>query len=73
MPELVLEGIPCANFPSDWQIEGSNVLQKRNTNGTVVSGQRRVANPFPINLDKKGYPTRAVQLGPRSIIHIVGR
>ena len=62
--ELEREGIPSANFPSDWQIEGTNVLRKRNMNGTIISGQRRVTNPFPINLDRKGHPTKTVQLGP---------
>ncbi|KAF8972746.1 hypothetical protein BDZ97DRAFT_854887 [Flammula alnicola] len=69
---LDFEGMPPPRFPSDWQLNDSNagVLRKRLSNGAVVGSHRRVTNPFPIELDKKGHPTRAVQLGPRSIVHV---
>jgi hypothetical protein len=68
--QLDVEAMPPPNFPSDWQIEGNGVLKKRNLNGGIATGHRRVANPFPVSLDRKGHPTRAVQTGPKSIIHI---
>ncbi|KAJ3504361.1 hypothetical protein NLJ89_g7971 [Agrocybe chaxingu] len=68
--ELDFEGMPPPRFPSDWQIGAPGVLKKRNLNGPVGGGHRRVANPFPISLDHKGHPTRAVQLGPKSIVHV---
>ncbi|KAF9528950.1 hypothetical protein CPB83DRAFT_291153 [Crepidotus variabilis] len=70
LAEFIPEGIPPPNFPSDWQIDGPNVLRKRTHNGSIVGTQRRVANPFPISLDRKGQPTSAVQLGPRTLIRL---
>jgi len=63
--ELDFEGMPPPTFTSDWQLQGSStgLLKKRNQN--VV---RR--NAGPIDLDRKGHPKRAVQLGPRNIIRI---
>ncbi|KAF8159345.1 hypothetical protein B0H34DRAFT_796602 [Crassisporium funariophilum] len=70
--ELDIEGMPSARFPSDWQLNRSEagVLKKRSLNGPGMNTQRRVANPFPIDLDRKGHPTRAVQLGPKSLVHL---
>ena len=62
-------GIPQATFPSDWQIE-PGVLKKRIVNGSLVGTQKRVSGVFPISLDRKGHPTKAVQLGPKSLVHV---
>lgn len=62
-------GIPPPTFPSDWQIE-PGVLKKRTVNGTLVGTQRRVGGVFPLSLDRKGHPTKAVQLGPKSLVHV---
>jgi len=63
--------MPPPNFPSDWHLS-PGVLKKRNVNGILVSGHRRVANPISkaLSLDKKGHPTTAVQLGPKALIRI---
>ncbi|KAF8902416.1 hypothetical protein CPB84DRAFT_863139 [Gymnopilus junonius] len=63
--ELDFDGMPPPTFASDWQLQGSSggLLRKRNPNAI-----RR--NAGPIDLDRKGYPTRPIQLGPRNIIRI---
>ncbi|KIM39679.1 hypothetical protein M413DRAFT_447137 [Hebeloma cylindrosporum] len=66
---LDFAGIAPPTFPSDWKIE-PGVLRKRTVNGTLVGTQRRVGGVFPISLDRKGHPTKAVQLGPKSIVHV---
>jgi len=59
---LDMEGMPPPRFPSDWQLN-KNCGVKRGLNP-------RLTNTFPIALDHKGRPTKAVQLGPRSLIRI---
>ncbi|KDR80841.1 hypothetical protein GALMADRAFT_1111130 [Galerina marginata CBS 339.88] len=68
--KLDFEGMPPPNFPSDWQLNGPNagVLKKHNVN--VSRHTPGIFPRFPIDLDRKGRPTKAVQLGPRSIVHV---
>ncbi|KAF5316292.1 hypothetical protein D9619_006218 [Psilocybe cf. subviscida] len=71
--ELNFEGLPNIDFPSEWKFERAGaVLKKRTSNGMIASNHRRVTNPLPnpLQLDKKGHPTRAVQLGPRNSIRL---
>jgi len=60
---LDMEGMPPPGFPSDWQLNKVNCGVKRGLNP-------RLTNTFPIALDRRGRPTKAVQLGPQSLIHI---
>lgn len=57
---LDMEGMPPPGFPSDWQL---NKVIKRGLNP-------RLTNTFPIALDRRGRPTKAVQLGPQSLLRI---
>ena len=70
--ELDFEGMPPPKSASDWQFDGSvnGSLKRRVPNGVIAPSHRRVANSFPIDLDRKGRPTKTVQLGPRSTIPI---
>lgn len=71
--ELNFEGLPNIDFPSEWKFERAGaILKKRTSNGMIASNHRRVTNPMPnpLQLDKKGHPTRAVQLGPRTSIRL---
>jgi hypothetical protein len=60
---LDMEGMPPPRFPSDWQLNKTSYGERRGLNP-------RVTNTFPITLDHKGRPTKAVQLGPQSLIHV---
>lgn len=68
--DLDMRGMPPPKFPSDWQLNKPNcgALKKRNLNDSAA--YQRNTNMFPIDLDHKGRPTKAVQLGPRPLIHI---
>jgi hypothetical protein len=71
--ELDFEGLPNIDFPSEWKFERAGaVLRKRTSNGMIASNHRRVTNPMPnpLQLDRKGHPTKAVQLGPRNSIRL---
>ena len=61
-----MEGMPPPKFLSDWQLNKPNygAMKKRSAND---AHQRPT---FPIDLDRKGRPTRAVKIGPRSLIRI---
>lgn len=60
---LDMEGMPPPRFPSEWQLNKAN-------HGTKRSLNPRGTNTFPISLDHKGRPTKAVQLGPHSLIRV---
>lgn len=68
--DLDMEGMPPPRFPSDWQLNKPNygAVKKRSLNDSVT--YQRATNTFPIDLDRKGRPTRAVQIGPRQMIHV---
>lgn len=68
--DLDMEGMPPPKFPSEWQLNKPNhgALRKRNLNDTV--GHRPGTNTFPIDLDRKGHPTKAVQLGPLGRVYV---
>lgn len=68
--DLDMEGMPPPKFPSEWQLNRPNhgTLKKRNLNDTV--GHRPGTNTFPIDLDRKGHPTKAVQLGPLGRVYV---
>jgi len=66
--DLDMEGMPPPRFPSDWQLNKPNygALKRQSLN----DAHQRATHRFPIDLDRKGRPTRAVQIGPCSLIRI---
>jgi len=67
------EGVPGPSFKSTWNNGGiagkkpNILLKKPQPNSTKVNSN------FPLNLDAKGRPTAAVQVGPKSTIRVTQR